>query len=155
RRAAVKEQQIGGHVGGPIRRNRLFFFTAFEQLRSRARQDPTTIALPSALFTADYTVEGGDAPNLLQQFPPPRLAPDSRRPWLGFLAIAPPVSVDRSIALERIDYRRGADQWMARLSLIRLGRPDFLWSPYPDFVSPLDDHSENAAVSWIRSISTG
>src|SRR5947209_7564896 len=62
--------------------------------------------------------------------------------------MAPPATVDRTLALERIDYRRGADQVMARLAVNRIGRPDFLWSPYPDFVSPLSDLPASAAVSW-------
>src|SRR5437867_2332179 len=49
-RAPVKENQIGFQTGGPIRKQSLFFSTAYEHLRSRNRQDAADFRLPSTAF---------------------------------------------------------------------------------------------------------
>src|SRR5438552_1075221 len=49
-RVPVKENQIGYQVGGPILRQRLFFSSAFEHLRSRSRQDANDFRLPTTAF---------------------------------------------------------------------------------------------------------
>src|SRR5713226_6512371 len=49
-RTPVKENQIGFQAGGPIRKQSLFFSSAFEHLRSRGRQDPTDFRLPTTAF---------------------------------------------------------------------------------------------------------
>src|SRR5438309_4300104 len=50
KRTPVKENQSGFQVGGPIRKDRLFFSSAFEHLRSRGRQDATDFRLPTTAF---------------------------------------------------------------------------------------------------------
>ena len=68
----------------------------------------------------------------------------------AFLTISPPVSINRWLALERLDYKPagGSHQIMARFSLSRLDRPDFIYSPYPDFVSGLTQNTYSLAVQW-------
>jgi hypothetical protein len=53
---------------------------------------------------------------------------------------APPVTLDRFFGMARADWTPGSHDWraMLRVSASRVQRPDFLWSPYPDFVSGLD-----------------
>src|SRR5437867_1841259 len=50
KRVPAKENQIGFQAGGPVRRDRLFFSSAFEHLRSRSFQDPTDFQLPARGF---------------------------------------------------------------------------------------------------------
>src|SRR6266852_3659157 len=49
-RTPVKENQIGFQAGGPIRKQSLFFSTAYEHLRSRSRQDASDFRLPTTAF---------------------------------------------------------------------------------------------------------
>src|SRR5882724_1603372 len=50
RRNPAKENQLGYEVGGPILKQRLFFSSAIEHLRSRSFQDPTDFRLPTTTF---------------------------------------------------------------------------------------------------------
>ena len=67
--------------------------------------------------------------------------------------VSPPVVVNRLIALERGDYtsKSGRDHLMARVALARVSEPDFIWTPYPDFVSALHQNTTGLAGNWQRS----
>ena len=69
------------------------------------------------------------------------------------VTIAPPVSVNRYLLLPRVDYQSadGAHRLMARLALSKLDRPDFVWTPYEDFISSLNQDTVGLAF---RAIST-
>ena len=51
--------------------------------------------------------------------------------------LAPPVAVNRTLAIERLDYNTpdGKERLMGRVLINRLTEPDFIWSPYKDFIS--------------------
>src|SRR5947207_435133 len=131
KRTPVKENQIGFQAGGPIRKERLFFSSAFEHLRSRGRQDPTDFRLPTTSFTK--LLQDGPADRLsrklFDQFPAPPITDGAA--LTATATIAPPVSVDRSLAIVRADYnsRNGAHRIMGRVAIARLSRPDFIWTP--------------------------
>ncbi len=73
---------------------------------------------------------------------------------MGSLSIAPPVSVNRSLAIERIDYNPGSrDRVTGTLLLARLGRPDFIWTPYKDFISPLQQNTWRISGSHVHTFS--
>jgi hypothetical protein len=154
-RPPVKERQLGFQVGGPAYFDRLFFSSAFENLRSRSRQEAFDFRLPSTRFVEDFTASTSLARRLLQQFPAPP-ASDGNLPT-AFLTIKPPVSVDRTVAIERLDYgsRGGTHRWTGRAAIFRLARPDFIYSPYPDFVSALQQDSLSVAGTWLASIRPG
>ena len=62
--------------------------------------------------------------------------------------------VDRLLLLERGDYasKSGRDRLMARLVLDRFKEPDFNWSPYPAFITPLYQNTTGIAGNWTRSL---
>src|SRR5438552_2657390 len=100
-RVPVKENQIGFQAGGPILKDKLFFSSAFERLRSRGRQDSTDFRLPTTAFAK--LLQDGPANRisrkLFEQYPAP---PITDGPALTATAtISPPVTVDRSLAIER------------------------------------------------------
>ena len=66
---------------------------------------------------------------------------------------SPPVVVDRLTALERGDYSAngGRDHFMARLNIARLTEPDFIWSPYPAFISGLNQNTTGIAANWMHT----
>jgi hypothetical protein len=154
-RTPLKEIQPGFHLGGPILRDRLFFSAAFEHLRSRSRQDPVAFTLPSTAFLNTFVQPGSIAGQLLQKFPPPPVT-DRNLLTVDYTA-APPVSVDRGMGLGRLDYNSpsGRHRLMARLMYSRLLRPDFIWSPYSDFISGLHDTTGGATLAWTESLRPG
>jgi len=150
-RLPYKEIQPGFVVGGPIVQNRLYFSTAFERFRSRSFQDPVTFTFPAAGFVETYTVPGRRSRDLLQAYAPPRVIGNT---IVGDLSIKPPVSLDRFIAIQRFDYNTPSskDRLMGRVMIARLTRPDFIWTPYPDFVSQLHQDTNSVAVTWTRTL---
>src|SRR5262249_44689869 len=67
-----------------------------------------------------------------------------------------PVVVNRLLALERGDYstKSGRDRLMARLVLDRFKEPDFSWSPYADFITPLYQDTTGIAGNWTRALTS-
>ncbi len=61
--------------------------------------------------------------------------------------------VDRLTALERGDYSTngGRDRFMARLNIARLTEPDFIWTPYPAFISGLHQNTTGIAANWMHT----
>jgi hypothetical protein len=146
-----KEAEPGYIVGGPVLRDRLFFSSALDYLRSRSVQDPFTFLLPTTTFLADFTSANSLARQLLTKYPAPAVT-QGHLPAAP-LTLTPPVSVDRYLAIERVDYnpQGGKDRILARGLLNRLSRPDFIWTPYPDFVSALHQTTVAVGGSYIRS----
>jgi hypothetical protein len=146
-----KEQQFGYQVGGPILKNRLFFSSALEQLISHSKQAKTTFILPTTNFIPALNIPSSRiAYQLLTKYPGPVIQSQNlTAPY----AVDPPVVLDRLIALERFDYvfRGGADHLMGRLNISRTNEPDFIWSPYPAFISPLNEHTTGVATNWMHT----
>ncbi len=146
-RVPLKESQLGYHTGGPLVRDRLFFSSAFEYLRSRSLQDPQKVKFPTKEVFA-VGVQGVSA-DLLRQFAPP-VSGDGRSFSVN-ATVTPPSSLNRFVALERFDYNapNNRDRLMARLAISRLERPDFIWSPYEDFSSDLTQPGINLALNYV------
>jgi hypothetical protein len=151
-RTPDKEAQPGFAVGGPVLRDRLFFSSAYEYFRSRSQQAPFTFTFPAADFISNYTQPGSLARQLLTDFPAP-VIPNGNLPTAQ-LTLAPPVAVNRTLAIERLDYTRpgGKDRVMGRLLINRFDEPDFIWSPYKDFISALNENTWALGGSYIHSL---
>ena len=124
---------------------------SFEYLRSRGRRDAFVFKLPTPAFVS-FTAPNSIARQLLEQFPPPEVS--DRNLFTARTTIAPPVSVNRYLLLPRIDYQSadGAHRLMARLALSKLDRPDFVWTPYEDFISSLNQDTVGLALRAISSL---
>jgi hypothetical protein len=156
-RRTDKENQFGYQVGGPVLpkllRNRLFFSSALEGFISHSKLDPATYMLPTTNFLSTFNVPSSRLSyQLLTKYPGPALV----SPTGNFKApytVAQPVVIDRLIALERGDYtlNGGRDHIMVRLNIARLLEPDFLWYVYPQFISPLNQHTEGVAGNWMHT----
>lgn len=150
RRRPDKENELGFQTGGPILHDRLFYSAALDHLRSRSTQDPVDFTFPSTSFPL-YTTSSSLASKLLGEFPAPAVS-NGLLPT-GNLTLSPPVAVDRTLAVLRMDYAPNArDRLTGRLSFARVGEPDFIWSPYPAFISPLAEDTTSFAITWQRSI---
>jgi len=149
KRAPYKESQPGFWVGGPIRSNRLFFSSAYEHFRSRGQQAEQTFFLPNVPVFNQFAPVGRQSRTLLETYAPPTVGGSG---ITGQLSMAPPVSVNRSLAIERIDFNPGSrDRITGTLLLSRLGRPDFIWTPYKDFISPLQQDTWRLSGSHIHT----
>jgi len=150
-RTPDKQANPGYVAAGPILRNRLYFSSAFDYLRSRSQQDPFTFLFPTSSFLT-FTRSDSLARQLLTQFPAPVVVTSNQ--FAAPVTISPPVSVDRKLAVERLDYNTpsGKDRLLARVLINRLARPDFIWTPYKDFVSALHEYTWALGVSHIRTL---
>jgi len=147
-RAPNKQEQPGFVVSGPILRDRLFFSTSYEYFRNRSEDDPQTFTFPTASILS-FAAPGSLARQLLTEYP----APAVTGPGLtGTVNIAPPVEVDRTLAMQRFDYASSKDRVMLRLMASLLAQPDFIWSPYAAFTSPLHENTWSAAVADTHTI---
>src|SRR5688572_4211517 len=153
-RAPTKENQLGFHVGGPVPRSRsLFLSSALDYLRSRGVESPRDITLPTTIFASQFTAPNSFARQLLTQFAPPPVTDRNLPVATG--VFTPPVTIDRYLSLQRLDWRPdgGKHQVMGRFGFARIDRPDFIWSPYPDFISGLTQNTYSMALGWQTSFS--
>ncbi len=150
-RPALREFQPGYQVGGPLRRDRYFISSSFEYLSSLDHAQPVTMNLPTTLLVS-ATAADSIARRLLEGFPGPVLP--STTSLAAPYTVAAPVQVNRWTALERFDglSESGAERFTARLAAGQTTEPDFIWSPYPAFVSGLNEPAANLAGSLTSSI---
>jgi hypothetical protein len=68
-------------------------------------------------------------------------------------SLSPAVAVNRTLAIERLDYntRDGRDRIMGRVLINRFTEPDFIWSPYKDFISSLHENTVAVGGSYIHA----
>jgi hypothetical protein len=151
-RSPVRESQPGFFGGGPLRKDRLFVSMGCEYYRFHSRQDPQTVRLPTTVFLSRYTQPTSNAAKLLKLYPSP-VVTSGLQPAAD-VTISPPVALSRILALPRADYLRrdGAERVAMRVAVARERQPDFLWSPYRDFVSPLVNNTISLGATWLRSI---
>ena len=149
-RTPHKQAEPGYVFGGPILKDRLFFLSTFDYFHSGSQQAPFTFIVPSTNFVSLYTAPGSLAQQLLTQFPAP--AARSGNLPVAPLTLSPPATLDRKEAIERFDYSTPSqkDRIMGRLLYNWLGRPDFIWSPYKDFISALNDYTAEGALSHVH-----
>jgi len=149
-RRPEKQAQLGYFLGGPVLHNRLYFSSALEHLRNRSLQDPVVFNLPTPQFM-NFLRPGSPASTLLTNFPPPQVT--NGNSIFAPITLSPPVALDRTFAIERLDYTRpnGRDRWMGRALLNRVALPDFIWTPYKDFVSAQHDDTWAVAISQVHS----
>jgi hypothetical protein len=69
--------------------------------------------------------------------------------------VSPPVQVDRSLGIERLDYTTpsGRDRIMTRGIFVNMSEPDFIWSPYQGFTTPLTEDTWEIGGSYIHTFS--
>lgn len=152
-RTPLKQDQPGFQVGGPILRNTLFESLAVDYLRSRSFDAPVAITLPTTNFlnSETLTAPNGIALGLLRKYVPPPVTA-ANGDYSAIVNLSPPIDVDRLLGLERLDYVKGQQRLMARLAVSLLSRPNFIWSPYKDFDSALNDNTTGLALAWVRSL---
>ncbi len=155
-RAPFKETQPGFQVGGPLSPNSssrflIFGSAAFEYNRERTRLDPELYVLPTAETVSASRASTGAA--LLRRYraiAAPDGPPDSALPVL----LSAPSSLNRNLGLLRLDAQTqdGSRRLMLRAAISYFDRPDYYWSPYPDFVSGFSERAQSVAASLVSSM---
>ncbi len=151
-KAPLREWQPGGQIGGPILAGRLFSSTAIELLDNKSTSpQPVTYLMPTSAFDRLFPLAGPVAKRLIGQFARPAVS--ETRNATGALTVSPPLSQRRWLALQRLDWlpSDGRQRLTGRLSVQRVDRPDFIYSPYPDFSSGLEQRHESVAVTYQRN----
>ncbi len=145
-----KQDQPGFFLGGPVLKNRLFFSSAYEYFRSRGDGAPFSFDFPTSNLLA-LTATNSLARQLLTEYPAPVTTTGAALTQLETLS--PPVAVNRTLAIERLDYNTpsGKERLMARVVINRFSEPDFIWSPYKDFISALHENTVAAGGSYIHA----
>lgn len=162
-RVDAKEFQPGFFAGGPLSGKNLFGSVSVDRIRFRGRGETRSVLLPSTQFLAQLP---GDsvAATLFQRFPAPAVSGDGpcvlqadfsqETGCAGSFSVAPPNSLGRTLAFGRIDrlFDEGAQRVMLRLATSRVTKPDFAWSPYRDFISPLKQNANGVALTWSAAL---
>ena len=154
-RPPLKEAQTGVHAGGPLRRDGLYFSGAFEHLRTRNRAEAIAVRVPAAHFARDFTAEDSLARRLLTEFPTPAL--DDGNGVTSDLNARPPFSIDRSLFLARVDSVSldAKHRLMGRVTGANLERPDFIWYPWEEFNSELEQPGFHLGLSYFQTPRAG
>lgn len=145
-RLPLKEIEPGVSAAGRLVADRLFASAYFEYSRFRSVGDPLQYKVPSAIFQPSA---GTVASQLMQGYQGPaanRLAVQT--------LISQPAYFSRYLGLPRLDYvfANGTQRIFARAAISNLERPDFIWSPYAQFSSPLTQGSVSPGGSWLAAL---
>jgi hypothetical protein len=155
-RVPLKETQPGFRVGGPLfgKRfdNRLVFSVAFENLRARSRPDAILYSFPTTAYIQNLPASSL-ARQLLTMYAPPPVSSTTRN--FAPFAVRPTSTIDRPTSLARFDYKTTRDQYTLRASAVLLSKPDFAFSPYKDFISPLHQNTLAFAANNLHTFSPG
>ena len=143
-RPDLAETQSGFHAGGPLPYRGLHVSVALERLGNRGEGDPQDVILPTSRFE-QFTAPNSLARRLLRDFPAPSFSAAGNLP-IAQTTITPPLGLTRWFSLGRLDYARSASKWFGRMLVNRLERPDFIWTPYREFRSPLNQDTYSLAL---------
>ncbi len=155
-RAERRENQYGASLGGPVRRDRLFFFGNFERFHSSSESQPFQVALPSPEFVSALR-QGTRAKQLLTMFPPPKGKPIEGVPFAVSQEFALPFVQRNTFALGRLDYStaNGKHRVNGRYSLSQQTQDDFIFSVYPNLNAPLVGRGQNLVTNYTRDLGGG
>lgn len=147
-RRPMAESQPGFGLSGPLQKERWFASATTDYLRFLSEGDKVAWKLATTSFSPR---PGSYAASLWEKYPNrPRF--DSAEPAVT-VSYAPPAALRRWLFTPRLDYapaNRNARAFF-RAAVSRLERPDFIWSPYRDFSSPLIQNSANLAGGLVHT----
>jgi hypothetical protein len=155
-RPPFRHNQYGASLGGPLRRDRLFFFGNFEQERSSSQSVPLAVGVPTPDLV-DLLPAGSVAKQLLTRFPPPAGRPIPDNPLVAINTFVIPAVQTNSLALGRADYNSvdGRQHLSARYAFSQQTTEDFFFSVYPGLNAPLSIRGQNFMANYTRELLNG
>jgi carboxypeptidase family protein len=151
RREPFVQNQFGGTVGGPLRRDRIFFFGGYERSEADTASQPQPFLFPSPALLA-IASPNSIARKLLTEFPAPDGDPVPGNPFATVKKMRQPLPQDSDYAFGRTDHSSpdGRTRLSARYAFSQNTQEDFVFSPYPGLNSPLVIRGQNLGLSYIR-----
>ena len=156
-RVPVHELQPGFQVTGPLWNERLSFSAGFDWFRGRSRSDARTVTLPTAAFVNSLR-QGSVAARLFREFLPDYAAAAATGgSSFTRVSMQPESSANRYQAIGRVDYDSADHRHrvLTRLAVQDFDRPDFDWSPYPQFVSGISQKTAAVASGYQYTFNPG
>jgi hypothetical protein len=158
-RQPFRQNQYGGVLGGPLQRDRLFFFGNFEQARSSSQSQPLWVVLPSPELFSLLTLfpDTNPAKQLFSKIRPPSGDPIPDLPiFLLKNFVVPAVEVN-TMGLGRLDYTlpNFRDRLSGRYAFSQQTLENFFFSVYPGFNAPLGVRSHSVAVNLTQEVAGG
>jgi hypothetical protein len=155
-RGKNREVQPGFSIGGPLLKDKLFVALSAEYVQFQSQAAPAQFRLPTQDFFSLKRVTppvNSLALQLLQRFPAPS-APIDLNTGTEVATVERPSDVNRYLVLPRLDYllKGGAHRIMARAVVASLNLPDFIWTPFKDFITPLNRKTIGVALSGISTL---
>jgi len=164
-RTPFRLNQTGTAVGGPIRKDRIFFFASFEEYFSSSQSfdQPSNVpgyTLPVYVPSASFVVSLGAntlAKQVLTEFPPPAGTPYPGFPQIDALTIHYPLEQRNTLFSGRVDYNPagGKNHYSVRYAISQNTADDFVDYVYPGLNAPLGVRSQNVALNYTRSMLGG
>jgi hypothetical protein len=153
-RVPDKEDRLSAFVGGPLWKQHLYSGTSLEYFRGRSQEEPAVYNLPNSEFLSFLGCPASTsyACQLLKNYP--ISTSTGLDPFVAAVPLAQPVSVDQWLGLQRFDFFTPDQRHhiSTRLASSTLLRPDFIWSPYKDYVSGMQQPAYNGAATWTSAL---
>jgi hypothetical protein len=152
----LRESQYGASLGGPLRRDSLFFFGNFEQYRSSSSSQTQEVYLPSDQALALMPAQSL-ARKLMAEFPPPKGQAIPGVWYATSYKYTEPLAERNSFGLGRLDQssRDGRQRVSGRYAFSQQTTPDFYYSVYPGLNSPMVARGQNLALNYSRDFAGG
>ncbi|MGH9785960.1 MAG: TonB-dependent receptor domain-containing protein [Terriglobia bacterium] len=156
RRPPLRQNQYGASVGGPMRRDRLFFFANFEQAQTSSESRPSEVVVPTAALVS-LLPPGSQAKRLLTEYPPPSGEPLPDTPFFALKRFVLPVAQRNTFGLGRADYASLASSHRVsvRYAVSRQTTENFFFSVYEGLNAPLEVNSQSVAVNYTSELAGG
>ncbi len=156
RRPPFRQNQFGGSFGGPLRRDRLFFFGNAERFQSSSQSQPGTFLVPSQELI-DLIPSGSPARELLTIVPPPVGEPVPDFFIIRQKTFVIPAVQRNTLALGRVDFSSadGRHHLSGRYAFSQQGTENFFFSVYPGLNAPLTVRGQNLSANYTRDLFGG
>jgi len=139
-----KRNQFGGSIGGPIKKDKLFYFGTFERIQI---DRTSTYNLNS--FTKAFRSTLDPAIRAYLDFMPEPQTISNDDPRVGLATIAGPVVNRNNVFLVRLDWNLGNHQLFGRWNRSRQANSNgAIEGGYPDFPKVDEAAMDNLSLSW-------